>query len=78
MSQVSCGDFRLGARLVHRVLEALERPAERAVVRREIGHDGRQSRTDGAGPYARQEQRQAQACVGDAVAMTLWLALNQA
>jgi hypothetical protein len=33
MSQVSCGDLRLGARGIRRLFETLERPVERAVVR---------------------------------------------
>lgn len=78
MSQVSCDKFPLRAPVVHCLLQSRERAAERAVVRSEVGHHGRQAGTDRAGPHAREEEREAQGRVSDPIPLALRLTLDQA
>ena len=69
MSQVSCGELRLRAPVVHRVFEVRERPTQGCVVLCHVGHHQRQAGTEEARVCAGEEEGQAEPGLGDPIAM---------
>jgi hypothetical protein len=69
MSQVSCGKFRLGAPLGHRMFEVRERPTPGGVVQGHVGHHHRQAGTEEARVDPSEEEGQTQPGLGDPIAM---------
>ena len=59
MSQVSCGKFRLGAPVVHRVFKLGEGAPEGRVVTDRVGHDQGQAGTEQASVHPGEEEGEA-------------------